>query len=669
MAMCAASVAQEPFKVLSDASQPTIAGRPVQLDAKGKLLPWPIGADTGFSYSSHFLTQWTILEDQLHRTKLPYFYCCYDFDRTTFETQPENNWVNSTGYLRAMMEGFVERLYPYTGDGKTVEALEEFVDYELDHGLTPKDYVWAEVPYPSANPGAKRYTGWSQHGEDYIEPHVVGEDGYGYLRLYEMTGNTRYLQAAIHCADALVKNIKPGDEKTSPWPYRVYARDGKTGNNDVSGYSANVVEPVMLFDELIRIGQGDVAQYKSTRETAWQWLTTYPMKNNIWSGYFEDVNPNMDNMNQVIPLELARYVLLHPEKDERWKDDAKRLIDWVKGTPKWPKYMVHGALITTEQGDGKGFCCNLPNECCDSHTSRLAAVEAFYAWRTGDADLREQAYRSYNWITYFQGFPGGAHAPFSDQWWFTDEYTDGPRRLMDGFWAFPEWAPVDESHLVGSSSVVTKMKYGNGSVTYATFDAASDDVLRLNFKPLTVMADGKAMAKFSGVSPDREGYTFDETTRVLRIHREHAHDVDIQGEGIGKPASYVDFDNPHLAAGTVLSGQYPSGLVDWGSDTWMIHVPDGKFGTFALSLKDTKQAHASFAFAVPTVFAGIDAFNGGAKAATVRFRSPELREKTYTLQPGQLVRIRTGWHDASTKIDWDFENGEGLIFDNLAYTE
>ncbi len=430
-------MAQKRFPVLSDASQPTIAGRPVQLDAQGKLLPWPMADDTGFSYSSHFLTQWTILEDQLHRTRLPYFYCCFDFDRTTFETQPEHHWVNSTGYLRAMMEGFVERLYPYTGDSSTLQSLEDFVDYELENGLTPKGYVWPEVPYASANPGATRYTGWSQHGEDYIEPHVVGEDGYGYLRLYEMSGNTKYLQAAIRCADALVKNYKPGDEKNSPWPYRAYARDGLSGVGDMGVYSANVVEPIMLFDELMRIGQGDVEHYKTVREGAWQWLETYPLKNNVWSGYFEDVNPNTENQNQVIPLELARYLLLHPEKDANWKQDSKRLIDWVKTTPKWPKYMVHGALVTTEQGDGTDFCCNLPNQCCDSHTSRLAATEAFYAWRTGDVDMKEQAFRSYNWVTYFQGLPGGAHAPFSDQWWFTDQFTDGPRRLMDAFWAFP----------------------------------------------------------------------------------------------------------------------------------------------------------------------------------------------------------------------------------------
>jgi hypothetical protein len=88
---------------------------------------------------------------------------------------------------------------------------------------------------------------------------VVGEDGYGYLRLYEMTGNAKYLRAAIHCADALVKNYKTGDAGHSPWPVRLTARDGKAEGKAMGPYSANVIEPIMLFDELIRLGQGDVA--------------------------------------------------------------------------------------------------------------------------------------------------------------------------------------------------------------------------------------------------------------------------------------------------------------------------------------------------------------------------------------------------------------------------
>ena len=65
-------------------------------------------------------------------------------------------------------------------------------------------------------------------------------------------------------------------------------------------YSANVVEPIMLLDELIRLDQGDTASYKRVREGAWAWLMKYPMQNNVWVGYFEDVTANMQNMNQVI---------------------------------------------------------------------------------------------------------------------------------------------------------------------------------------------------------------------------------------------------------------------------------------------------------------------------------------------------------------------------------
>jgi len=211
-------------------------------------------------YSAYFLSQWTIVWDQYNRQRLPYYFCCFDFDRTTFELFPESHWANSTGYLRAMMQGFVERLYPYTGDPHTLEFLQNFVDYELENGLTPEGYAWAEVPYPSANPGSRRYTGWSDHGEDFVEPHVVGEDGYAYLRLYEMTGNTKYLRAAIRCAEALAKNYKVGDERNSPWPYRCFARDGRIdGGTGMFPYSANVVEPIMLLDELIRLDQGDTA--------------------------------------------------------------------------------------------------------------------------------------------------------------------------------------------------------------------------------------------------------------------------------------------------------------------------------------------------------------------------------------------------------------------------
>jgi hypothetical protein len=666
-ALAAASCfGQQSFSAVSPADVSSIAGRPVQLDQSNKLLPWPMADNTGYSYSSYFLSQWTIVSDQFDRQRLPYFYCCFDFDRTTYEMIPDKHWANSTGYLRAMMTGFIERLYPYTGDQRTLEFLQNFVDYELENGLTPEGYAWAQVPYPSANPGARRYTGWSAHGEDYVEPHVVGEDGYAYLRLYEMTGNTKYLRAAIRCAEALVKNYSEGNEKKSPWPYRCFARDGRIeGGEGMFAYSANVVEPIMLFDELIRIGQGDTVAYKSIRAGAWSWLMKYPMQNNVWVGYFEDVHATMEQMNQVIPLELARYILLHPELDPAWQAHSRQLIEWVKTTPRWPKYIVHGALITTEQGDGKNFCCNLPSQCCDSHSARLAATEAFYFAKTGDISYKDAAYRTYNWVTYYQGLPGDGHAPFSNQWWFTDEFSDGPRRMMDAFWAIPEWAPQDESHLLGSLSVVTKIAYSAGSVTYSTFDAESTDVLRLDFVPESISAGGKAIARRKDLA--LEGYVFDDKTRTLTIRHTSSRDIDIQGKDGQKPPSYVTFDQPHLAAGTQLVGQYPTGVADWGTAGWKIATPSGKFGTFTLAVADAEAKQAEFSFPVPYIFVGIDAYNDATHDATITIRSPENREQSFTIKSKQVLRIRSGWTDPSSSVSFSFAGGQGLHFDNLAY--
>jgi hypothetical protein len=345
------------------------------------------------------------------------------------------------------------------------------------------------------------------------------------------------------------------------------------------------------------------------------------------------------------------------------------LIAWVKTTPKWPKYIVHGATVTTEQGNGKEFCCNLPNQCCDSHTSRLAAVEALYYARTGDADYREAAFRSYNWVTYFQGLPN-THAPWGEnQWWFTDEFSDGPRRLMDAFWAVPEWAPADESHLVGSSSVVTKISYGKGSVTYSTFDPESSDVLRLNFVPDSVTANGRALRRLQVL--DEPGFVFDESTRVLRIRHDGARDIDIQGTGGVAPPLYVTFDDPHLAAGTELAGAYPSGVIDWpqrdSKPQWKIGTPSGKFGTFNLIPADPSAEQLAFSFPAPRVFVGVDAYNGGGAEASITIQTEGAPDVSINLKPGELQRVRTGWSQPCSRIAFAVKHGDGLRFDNLAY--
>jgi hypothetical protein len=648
---------------VSTVNEPQIAGREVQLDVRGRLLPWPFADDPGRSYDSHVLAQWVLLRGLFDG--MPYHYCCFQIDPVSHEPAADRNWANSTAYLRGMMIGFIERLYPYTGDARMLDYVEAFVDYELAHGLTPAGYKWAGVPYPSADPGAADYKGWSARGSDFVEPHVVGEDGYAYVRLYEMTGKERYLEAAIHFADELVKNFQPGDAEQSPWPVRCLARDGRIEGKGMGPYSANVLGPISLFDELMRIGRGDVRRYQRTRTAAWQWLEQYPLRNNVWVGYFEDVAPSFANMNNVIPLELARYLLLHPELDGHWRAHARQLIEWVRSNTRWPKYRVHGAFVTTEQGNGLSFCCNKPNQCCDSHTARLAAVEALYYARTRDPRMREEAFRSLNWVSYFQGLPAQAHAPFGNQWWFNDEFADAPRRLMDAVWAVPEWAPSDESHLLGSTSGVTRIEYGQGKVRYWTFDADAQDVLRLDFRPTIVRAGGRLLRPVR--DPSAEGYRYDAATGVLRIHRHGGKAVEVQGEGGRAPSLIVSFDDPHLAAGTPLQGEYPPSLIHWAPGSWRVSAPSGAFGTFHL-VSAGGPGPASFRFLSPQLFVGIDAFNPGPAEVELRMKCGAALDYRITLPAGRVQRLRTGWQQACDEVSVK-QGGTGTVhFDNLAYS-
>ncbi len=179
------------------------------------------------------------------------------------------------------------------------------------------------------------------------------------------------------------------------------------------------------------------------------------------------------------------------------------------------------------------------------------------------------------------------------------------------------------------------------------------------------MANGRPLSRRKDL--DQAGFVFDDATHVLRIRHDDARDICIEGNGGTAPPLYVTFDDPHLAAGTKLSGEYPSGAIDWGSEQWRINIPEGRFGTFNLALVNPEANSAQFRFYWPRIFMGLDVYNGGSSDATVTIHSPEIREISFTIKPGELRRLRTDWRDVSSSVVFDFKNGAGLRFDNLAY--
>ena len=433
----------------------------------------------------------------------PVFYGPKDTGKELFAGR---DWTHNPGGLFAMLTDSAILYYAYSGDENVMPLVRDMLDYSITNGSTEPNDDWSSVPYASSDGGSLYYRGADDtryeknpryrgrgDGIGFIEPDKVGELGLAYLRFYEFSGEKKYLDAAKRCADALVKHVQAGDDGNSPWPFRV---DAKTGKIFREQYTSNTVGPIKLLDEMIRLGIGDKGTYRKTRQMAWDWLMKYPVENNVWTQYFEDIYiyPSYrTNINQYCPLETARYLLEHPECDSQWREHSEKLIEWVRqhfardsrtmgGLPE--KGVQWGAEVISEQINDM--------DKMTSHTARYASVLALLYEKTGDVNAKERAFRSFNWASYGCREDGLVKTSIDEGtgYWFSDGYGDYMRHFLRGMASVPQWAPPNENHLLRSSSVVRSIKYGADKIVYKTFDAESQELFKLANQPLKITCSG-----------------------------------------------------------------------------------------------------------------------------------------------------------------------------------
>ncbi len=490
---------------------------PVVLDGQGKLLAW-YEPEKNLGYDHVIRLGWDFIEhkvpaDARHGTGLKIYLINSVFDGKTLQGA---NWQHNPAMVFASFVDSLIGWYPYSGDEEAVNAVRGMLDHQLAHGTTPSDWEWAGVPFATNCDDQPDYGHCIQDmpHEFYggIETDKVGELGTGYALFYKLTGDRKYLDAAIRCAQALARHLRPGDADHTPWAFRVDARTGVT--LALEEYGGNIAGSLRLFEELIRLNADDVAGFRNAREVAWKWMLENPLNRdsrawNKWAGYFEDVPRHTDDVNQLTPMMAAYYILNREdpaEVDPQWMGHVGRLLDWVR--IKLGRGPFFGAQAIDEQTtpDASFGCCSRAGQ--GDHTARWAAMNALFFEKTRDGQAREDAFRSLNYGTYFAGSDGRiacCGVDYDDPYWFSDGYSDYMRHYQWAMGAVPEFAPVGEDHVLRSSSVVQKVKYGPRSVEYKTFDAEGTDVLRLSFKPARVTAGGAAIHERGDLR--EEGFT------------------------------------------------------------------------------------------------------------------------------------------------------------------
>jgi len=503
------------------------------IDSQNRLLAW-YQPEANLGYDKVLRLAWDFMEhkvptDAQSGLKVYLVNAVYDA-----KTGQGTNWQGNPASTFGQFVDSVVTWYPYSGDRESIDVVRSMLDYQLAHGTTPADWAWARVPFATNCKNEPEYGGCVQDTpagfRSGIETDKLGELGIGYVLFYELTGDRKYLEAAIWSADALAKHIRPGDADHTPWPFRVNAKTGEILNGEE--YGGMIVAPVRLFSELIRLKQGDTARYEQARDAAWAWILKYPMHNDRWSGYFEDVHKNQQNVNQASPTMTAYYILTSPDPaaaDPHWTGDVGHLIDWVRH--KFGRGPYFGAWAIDEQGAPPEYagCCSRAGLASD--TSRWAAINAMYYEKTGDAQAKEDAFRSLNYATYFADNDGKIACcglDYADSYWFDDGYGDPIRNYLWAMGALPELAPKGQNHLLRSSSVVTQVEYGQKSIQYRTFDADASEVLRLNFRPHRITAGANSLELVN--DPMAEGYTIkslDNGDFLVKVHHRTAKEISV----------------------------------------------------------------------------------------------------------------------------------------------
>ncbi len=518
-----------------------------KLDAQSKLQAW-YEPDRNLGWDHVLHLGWDFLEhkvplDQRYGTGLKVSLLNSVFNGETLQA---DYWQHNPAMTFAGLVDGVVAWYPYSGDTASIAVVREMLDHQLSHGTSPADWDWAGVPFATSCGNSKDYGSCIQNmpKEFYggIETDKVGELGAGYALFYQLTADRKYLDAALRCATALAKHVRPGDAEHTPWPFRVDARTGVTLAREEFG--GNIVGPLRLFDELIRLQQDKTGAFAQARATAVQWLLSHPLNResaawNKWTGYFEDVSQSVENVNQVLPTMVAWYVLSNPDpasvtpKWTRWPMMTGRLIDWVR--TRFGRGPYSGAWAIDEQGtpDGHG-CCSRAG--LGSHTSRWAALNALYYEKTGDLQAREDAFRALNYASYFALSDGRVSCcgeGFGSPFWFSDGYSDYLRHFNWAMASMPEFAPIGEDHLLRSSSVVQSVAYSKGAVSYRTFAESSTEVLRLSYKPGHIGAGGQELKNAGVLSAN--SYTLTAVQNgdyVVSVRHESARDVQIQASAL-----------------------------------------------------------------------------------------------------------------------------------------
>lgn len=512
----------------------------IEVDQSGKIIPW-YSAEPGKAYSHTIMSVWHFWDTmRADINGLPYYM------NHQVWTPGSNDPRGIGGDQFAMALSSWQLLYQYNGDYRVKDNMRFIADYYLSHGLSSPNCLWPNIPYPyNTLLYAGVYDGDMVIGKNFLQPDKAGSFGWELFKLSRMLGTIShgqtpggiYLNAAVKIANTLAAKTTAGNYDNSPMPFKVNALTGAVGSlhdnygssKKVQGssYTSNWSGIMELWLALIKINKGDTKKYQQAFNTMMAWMKKYPLQNNRWGPFFEDIPGWSDT--QINAITFAQFMMEHPAYFPEWKQQVKNIFAWVYKTVGNKTWLKYGVTVVNEQ-----TAYQTPG---NSHTSRQACAELQYAALTGDTTYTDNAIRALNWATYMVDTDGKNRYP-QDENWLTDGYGDYIRHYLRSFAAMPLLAPSDEDHIVFSTDIIQFAEYKNSpykkfmfgeklpemvSLKYSTSEKKGSEIIRLTAKPGKIYFNNRP----AGETNTGEGYKWVQLSAggLLTINRVNTNEV------------------------------------------------------------------------------------------------------------------------------------------------
>lgn len=397
-----------------------------------------------------------------------------------------------------LIEAFLD-YYNYSGDPEALRRPKQLADWTIEHS-TPADCKWPNLAWATFSEGKPG----GLEDKDALQPDKIGYMGLSYTRLYEVTGDKKYFEAAKKSADTLVKN----QGYDGSWPFRVNPYTGEVRQQYSSAIYLNVA-----FLEKMHDLTGDL-KYKQSQIVAWMWMLRNPVRTNNWSGLYEDIPVGSDSQVHYSPLQVIRLLLRYHNtvNESSYTDKARKLFDHtMDGLGFVDREM---GLIMREQ---TAYPAATP-----SSTLNWSMMAAEFFLTTGEAKFRDTTLAAVKMVTKYGLKPDGrTHnsvlGPEIYGNWGSWYSLTSPtvRYLYQDMGCLPELAPSDETHLLRTSTQIRTISYGKSDVKYSSLPY-SVDLLKMKSAPLNILSNGNALKPDAKLAR-ANGYLYNPKSKVLVV--------------------------------------------------------------------------------------------------------------------------------------------------------